>query len=163
VFEPINTDHVLAKFDCGKPPLNHWLQNRALANHAKGFTSVQVACRDKDVIGYYGLAPTAVSPSLAPRSIRTGQPPDPLPCILLGRLAVDLSVKGQGLGASLLHHALRQSVKASQLIGGRAVLVSAIDEDAAGFWRACGFHPSQDDPYILFMGMVEVEKTLASL
>jgi predicted N-acetyltransferase YhbS len=163
VFEPISADHILTQFDCGKPPLNNWLQQRALSNHGKGFTSVQVAHREMQVIGYYGLAPTAVTPGLLPRSIRTGQPPDPLPCILLGRLAVDVSAKGQGLGTALLLHALQRSVKAASLIGGRAVLVTAIDEDAAAYWSSRGFHATQDDPLMFFMGMEEVQLTLSKL
>lgn len=163
MFEPIEAAHILKNFDCGKPPLDTWLKQRALSNHQKGFTSVIVAQEQQCVIGYYGLAPTAVASNLFPRSIRTGQPPDPLPCILLGRLAVDATAKGQGLGTALLLHALRRSVKAVGLIGGRAILVTAIDEDAAAYWKRRGFHPTQDDKLMLFMGMDEVEMTLAKL
>ncbi len=163
MFEPISTDHILEQFDCGKPPLNVWLQQRALSNHRKGFTSVQIAHDQMRVIGYYGLAPTAVAANIFPRSIRTGQPPDPLPCILLGRLAVDINVKGQGLGTALLLHALQRSVTAAGLIGGRAILVTAIDEDAATYWRSRGFHATQDDPMLFFMGMQEVQLTLNKL
>jgi predicted N-acetyltransferase YhbS len=163
VFESINTTHTLETFNCGKPPLDAWLRQRALSNHRKGFTSVVVAHRQQSVIGYYGLAPTAVSADLLPRSIRTGQPPDPLPCILLGRLAVDVTAKGQGLGTALLLHALQRTLKAASLIGGRAVLVTAIDEDAAAYWTSRGFHPTRDDALMLFMGMEELEITLAKL
>ena len=163
MFEPISADHILDPFDCGKPPLNNWLQQRALSNHRKGFTSVQIAQNQMRAIGYYGLAPTAVAPNLFPRSIRTGQPPDPLPCILLGRLAVDVTFKGQGLGAALLLHALQRSVTAAGLIGGRAIMVTAIDEDAATYWRNRGFHATQDDPFMFFMGMEEVQLTLSKL
>lgn len=163
MFEPIDAEHILEDFDCGKPPLDVWLKQRALSNHQKGFTSVIVAQEKQHVIGYYGLAPTAVVSNLLPRSIRTGQPPDPLPCVLLGRLAVDATAKGQGLGTALLLHALRRSVKAAELIGGRAILVTAIDEDAAAYWKSRGFHPTQEDALMFFMGMSEVDMTLKKL
>lgn len=163
MFEPIDAAHLLEDFNCGKPPLDTWLKQRALSNHRKGFTSVIVAQDQHRVIGYYGLAPTAVASNLFPRSIRTGQPPDPLLCILLGRLAIDVSAKGQGLGTALLLHALRRSVMAAGLIGGRAILVTAIDEDATAYWKSRGFHATQDDAMMLFMGMGEVEVTLAKL
>ena len=163
MFEPIDAAHSVEDFDCGKPPLDTWLKQRAVSNHRKGFTSVIVARDQQRVIGYYGLAPTAVASNLFPRSIRTGQPPDPLPCILLGRLAVDISAKGQGLGTALLLHALRRSVMAAGLIGGRAILVTAIDDDAASYWKSRGFHLTQDDGLMLFMGMDEVQKTLEKI
>ena len=163
MLEPINEHHLVENFDCGRPLLNDWLIQRALSNHRKGFTSVVVAHEQYKVIGYYGLSPTAVYAATLPRSIRTGQPPDPLPCILLGRLAVDLSQQGQGLGTVLLTHALQRAVRGAKLIGGRAILVSALDEEANSFWKSKGFTATQDDPFTLFMAMAEVEKTLDRL
>ena len=136
---------------------------RALSNHDNGFTSVIVAPIDNKVIGYYGLSPTAVSPKSLPRSIRTGQPPDPMPCILLGRLAVDISQKGKGLGTALLHHALVRSVTAAKLVGGRALLVNALDEEAIAFWFHRGFTATHDDRFLMFIGMKEIERTLEGL
>ena len=76
----------MASFACGKPALDSWLKTRALANQQKGFTVVMVVHEAGRVVGYYGLAPTAVLPAAMPRSIRTGQPPSPVPCLLLGQL-----------------------------------------------------------------------------
>ena len=112
------------------------------------------------VAGYYGLAPTAVEPAIPPRRIRTGQPPNPVPCLLLGQLATDRAYAGRGLGTSLLADALRRSVAAAELIGGRALLVNAIDEDAAAFWRRRGFLPSPADPLKLFRSMADIEASL---
>ena len=92
------------------------------------------------VIGYYGLAPTAIVPSRLPRSIRTGQPPDPVPCLLLGQLATDQSWIGKGIGTGLLKHALERCVTAAGLIGGRALIVNAVDTEAAAFWARRGIH-----------------------
>ena len=85
--EPINARHDVSQFSCGKPALDAWLKTRALSNQQKGFTVVMVVHDEGRVVGYYGLAPTAIVPSAMPRSIRTGQPPDPVPCLLLGQLA----------------------------------------------------------------------------
>lgn len=161
--EPINATHILDGFDCGKPALNLWLQHRALSNHQKGFTAVMVAHLDLRVVGYFGLAPTAASPNIFPRSIRTGQPPDPMPCLLLGQLAVDKNSFGRGLGSSLLNHALSRAVAAASLVGGRALLVSAIDEDAAGYWRSKGFQPTLDNPKMLFRSMKDIGATVDAI
>src|ERR1044072_5840555 len=80
--------------------------------------AVMVVHDHKRVVGYYGLAPTAVVSSVLPRSIRTGQPPDPVPCLLLGQLATDLAWVGQGIGTGLLKHALERFVTAARLLGG---------------------------------------------
>ncbi len=112
------------------------------------------------VVGYYGLAPTAVVPTTMPRSIRSGQPPDPVPCLLLGQLATDSKWIGQGIGTGLLKHALERCVEAAILIGGRALVVKAVDEEAAGFWRRRGFVPSKDDPMVLFRSMADIAASL---
>jgi GNAT superfamily N-acetyltransferase len=112
------------------------------------------------VVGYYGLAPTAIVPAVMPRSIRTGQPPDPIPCLLLGQLATDVAWKGKGIGTGFLRHALQRCVTAARLIGGRALVVNAVDSDAADFWRRRGFLPSKDDPFVLFRSMADIAASL---
>ena len=113
------------------------------------------------VVGYYGLAPTAVIPSALPRSIRSGQPPDPVPCLLLGQLATDTAWAGRGIGTGLLKHALQRCVQAAALIGGRALMVNAVDDEAAAFWRRRGFLPSRDDPLVLFRPISAIAASLA--
>lgn len=140
--------------------LNHWLQQRALSNHAQGFTAVTVVHAAQRVIGYYGLAPTAVLPGVLPRAIRSGQPPDPVPCLLLGQLATDVEWAGQGVGTGLLKHALGRCVQAASLIGGRALVVHAVDTDAAAFWERRGFIPSKDDPLTLFQSIARIAASL---
>lgn len=153
---PLDATHDLVSFDCGKPALNDWLRNHALSNQAKGFTRVMVAAEARRVIGFYGLAPTAVPPPLLSRKLRTGRPPDPIPCILFGQLAVDLRFAGRGIGSALLRDALERCVAAAQTIGGRAVIVRAIDGDAEAFWRSCGFTPSKDDASTLFRSIDDI-------
>lgn len=160
--EPLTAAHDVSEFSCGKPSLDRWLTTRALSNQEKGFTAVLVVHEANRVVGYYGLAPTAVVPSTLPRSIRTGQPPDPVPCLLLGQLATDLSWIGKGVGTGLLKHALQRCVTAAGLIGGRALLVNAVDDQAAQFWQRRGFLPSKDDPLVLFRSLADIARSIAT-
>lgn len=159
--EPITAAHDVTQFSCGKPALDHWLKTRALTNQQKGFTAALVVHEAGRVVGYYGLAPTAVLPSVLPRSIRTGQPPDPVPCLLLGQLATDTGWAGQGIGTGLVKHALQRCVHAAGLIGGRALMVNAVDDEAAHFWRRRGFVASKDDPLVLFRSIADIATSLA--
>jgi GNAT superfamily N-acetyltransferase len=160
--EPLTVAHDVSEFSCGKPSLDRWLKTRALANQEKGFTAVLVVHEDNRVIGYYGLAPTAVLPSILPRSIRTGQPPSPVPCLLLGQLATDENWRGKGIGTGLLKHALQRCVAAAGLVGGRALIVNAVDVEAAQFWKRYGFLSSKDDPLVLFRSIADIAASIAS-
>jgi GNAT superfamily N-acetyltransferase len=158
--EPLTATHDLDAFSCGKPSLDRWLKTRALSNQEKGFIVVLVVHEANRVIGYYGLAPTAVVPSLLSRSIRTGQPPDPVPCLLLGQLATDRNWIGKGVGTGLIKHALQRCVTAAGLIGGRALIVNAVDVEAAAFWKRRGFVASKDDPLVLFRSIPDIAASL---
>jgi GNAT superfamily N-acetyltransferase len=160
--EPLTAAHDVSKFLCGKPSLDRWLKTRALSNQEKGFTAVLVVHEANRVIGYYGLAPTAILPSTLPRSIRTGQPPNPVPCLLLGQLATDQNWIGKGIAAGLLKHALQRCVAAADLVGGRALIVNAVDAEAAGFWARRGFIPSKDDPLFLFRSIADIAASIGS-
>jgi GNAT superfamily N-acetyltransferase len=109
---------------------DRWLKTRALSNQERTLPRF-LSSAMTIVIGYYGLAPTAIVPSTLPRSIRTGQPPGPVPCLLLGQLATDLNWVGKGVGTGLLKHALQRCVTAAGLIGRRALIVNAVA-------RSCG-------------------------
>jgi GNAT superfamily N-acetyltransferase len=158
--EPLTPAHDLTQFSCGKPSLDRWLKTRALSNQEKGFTAVLVVHEANRVVGYYGLAPTAVVPSILPRSIRTGQPPDPVPCLMLGQLATDQNWIGKEVGTGLLKHALQRCVAAAKLIAGRALIVHAVDIEAAAFWRRRGFIASKDDPLLLFRSIADIAASL---
>ncbi|MBG0810425.1 MULTISPECIES: GNAT family N-acetyltransferase [Methylosinus] len=159
--EPLTAVHDVSEFSCGKASLDHWLKTRALSNQEKGFTAVMVVHEEARVVAYYGLAPTAVVPNVLPRSIRTGQPPDPVPCLLLGQLATDIGWTGHGIGTGLLKHALERCVTAAALVGGRALVVNAVDDEASAFWRRRGFIPSRDDPLVLFRSIADIAASLA--
>lgn len=158
--EPLTEAHDVSAFSCGKPVLDHWLKARALSNQLKGFTAVLAVHAAGRVVGYYGLAPTAVVPTALPRSIRTGQPPDPVPCILLGQLATDAGWAGMGIGTGLVKHALQRCIQAASPVGGRALIVNAVDGEAAAFWTRRGFMPSKDDPLVLFRSINDIAASL---
>lgn len=161
--ELLTDAHDVSQFSCGKSSLDHWLRARALTNQQKGFTVVMVVHEAMRVVGYYGLAPTAIVPSSLPRSIRTGQPPDPVPCLLLGQLATDTAWAGKGIGSGLLKHALTRCVDGARLVGGRALLVNAVDAEAGAWWRRRGFLPSKDDPLVLFRSIPDIAASLAAV
>lgn len=160
--EPLTAAHDVSGFTCGKPSLDRWLKTHALSNQEKGFTAVMVVHEANRVLGYYGLAPTAVLPATLPRSIRTGQPPDPVPCLLLGQLAADQNYVGKGIGTGLLRHALQRCVVAAGLIGGRALIVHAVDIEAAHFWKRRGFIVSKDDQLILYRSLADIAASIAA-
>ncbi len=161
--ELLTADHDLSLFDCGKAALNDWLKTHALNNQTKGFTRVLVVCEAGRVVGFYGVAPSAIPPSALSRSVRTGRPPDPVPCILLGQFAVDKNFMGHGIGGALLRDALARCVAAASAIGGRAVIVRAIDKDAEAYWRSSGFISAKDDPSTLFQSIENIAKWLAHI
>jgi GNAT superfamily N-acetyltransferase len=159
--EELTARHDVSQFSCGKPALDHWLKTRALSNQDKSFTVVMVVHDAGCVVGYYGLAPTAIAPAAMPRSIKTGQPPNPVPCLLLGQLATDQRWAGKGVATGLLRHALTRSVAGARLVGGRALVVNALDQEAAQFWQRRGFVSSKDDPLILFRSIADIAASLA--
>jgi len=154
--ELLTERHDVSRFACGKPALDHWLKTRALSNQRKGFTVVMVVHDAGRVVGFYGLAPSAVAPTTLSRAVRTGQPPDPVPCLLLGQLATDLDYAGRGVASGLLKHALGRCVEAARLVGGRALLVNAIDREAAAWWASRGFIASKNDPLLLFRSLADL-------
>lgn len=158
--ELLTANHDLSAFDCGKAALNDWLKTHALNNQTKGFTRVLVVHEAGRVVGFYGVAPTAIPPFALSRSVRTGRPPDPVPCILLAQFAVDKNFMGHGIGGALLKDALARCVAAADAIGGRAVIVRAIDKDAEAYWRSCGFISAKDDSSTLFQSIETITNWL---
>ncbi len=129
-----------AAFDCGAPSLNAWLRTRALKNETTGAsrTFVSIDSETDVVAGYYCLSASSLLLEGAPGNVRRNMP-DPIPVILIGRLAVDQRFKGKGLGVSLLQHALLKGLEASQIVGARAFIVDALDNDAERFYSKFGF------------------------
>jgi GNAT superfamily N-acetyltransferase len=158
--EPFTAEHDLQAFDCGHDALNSWLRQHAARAAGQGTrTYLLVEEATGAVVGYFALAPHLLERDDAPQSARRGAP-QRIPAILLAKLALDESLQGQGLGAELLVHALATIVAAARAAGGRLVVVDAVDEDAASFYRAHGFQPSPSDPRQLIMKLSTVAREL---
>lgn len=141
---------MVADFDSGEPTLDEYLRGRALANHVEGASRCFVTCRDGRVVGFYALAPAAVERAGTPGRVRRNMP-DPVPVILLSRLAIDRKEQGRGLGAALLRDAITRAVAAAGIIGVRALLVHALHEQARAFYAHFDFEPSPTDPLHLLL------------
>lgn len=147
---PISEHDLVADFDSGEPTLDEYLQGRALANHVEGASRCFVTCRGGRVVGFYALAAAAVERASTPGRVRRNMP-NPLPVILLSRLAIDRKERGNGLGAALLRDAITRAVAAAEIIGVRALLVHAVHEQARTFYAHFGFEPSPTDPLHLLL------------
>lgn len=157
--ELLGSDHNLDEFDCGKhASLTRWLKRLARMNQASGDTRTYVVHRELAVVGYYSLAPGSISRKEAiPRASKSA--PEPIPIVLLARLAVDKREQGQGIGPALLKDALKRAYAGAEIIGGRAVLVHAMDTDAAAFYRKYGFESCPGLELHLMMLMKDLRVT----
>lgn len=156
---PLGDAHDFSMFDCSEPPLNDWLIRRARTNQAVGGSRTLVVCRGAFVVAYYCLAAGAVAVTAAPGRVRRNML-DPIPMAVLGRLAVDRSLHGQGLGKALLRDALLRTLRAAETIGVQGILVQALGEDARQFYLACGFLSSPGDPLLLMATLGDVTVAL---
>ena len=147
---PISEGDVVADFDSGEPTLDKYLRERALPNHVEGASRCFVTCRDGRVVGFYALASAAVERAETPGRVRRNMP-DPVPVILLSRLAIDRKEQGKGLGAQLLRDAIARAVAAAEIIGVRALLVHALHEQARAFYAHFDFESSPTDPLHLLL------------
>jgi GNAT superfamily N-acetyltransferase len=160
----ISVEHDVAPFDCGNLSLNEYLQRFALSNSASGIarTWVTTASGGGPVVGYYSLVASSVEKARVPDRVAKGTPNLPVPVVLLARLAVDSQFQNRGLGRSLLRDALSRTLLAAEVIGVRAVLVHAKNDDAARFYRSAGFTPSPTDPLHLMLLVKDARKSLAA-
>lgn len=141
VSQPLAGDHDVVEFGSGNASLDRWLQRDALRAHRAGIsrTTVWTAPRERAVVAYHAIAPTQVARiELPSRSLSGGY--SHVPGYLIGRLALDKALHGQGLGTQLLLDALERIVEAADRAGGRVIVVDAIDEPAHRFYRHHGFH-----------------------
>ncbi|MCX7098966.1 MAG: GNAT family N-acetyltransferase [Methylococcales bacterium] len=157
---PITANQTLANFDSGEVSLNEWLKKRAFKNHAVGAARCFVVCAGTDVIGYYCLSAGAISHAAAPKAMRRNMP-DPLPVLLLGRLAVDKRYHNRGIGQALLRDALLRAVNVSGDAGVFAILVHALSDPAKQFYLSRGFVESPLQPMTLIMTLETVRSILA--
>lgn len=148
---PLAVSHRLDEFECGEPVLNEWLQRRALPNQLTGASrTFVVADQHGRVYGYYAMAAGAVAHQLATGPVRRNMP-DPVPVMVLARLAVDRRAQGVKLGASLLKDAVQRAIAVSQNAGVRALLVHALNDQAKKFYEHYGFQASPQHPMTLML------------
>jgi len=153
--EPLTAHHAVADFDCGAASLNDWLKKRALRNQVSGASRTFVVCDDGRVVAYYTLASSAVALDSATGRLRRNMP-DPIPVVVLGRLAVDVCFQSRGLGRGLLQDAGRRVLQAADEIGIRGLIVHAIDANAKAFYQRLGFDVSPLDPMTLMITLADL-------
>ncbi len=161
--EPLGPEYDIQSFNCGRSGLNDWLQKRAMKAQRVGRSArTYVACSpEKRVIGYYTLATGSVNREDTPGKVR-GNMPNPIPVVLIGRLAIDQAFKGQGIGSRLLRDALLRILNAAKQIGVRAVLVHALDEQARNFYLKHGFYESPTNDQTLKVKVEEIQRALTT-
>jgi GNAT superfamily N-acetyltransferase len=157
--EPLAVDHELDAFESGVAALDDWLRRRARRNEAEGASRTFVVCAGRRVVGYYSLAAGSILHIAATGKVRRNMP-DPVPVLLLGRLAVDRNWHGRGLGADLLADAVLRAAGAAESVGVRAILVHAISEEAKSFYEKHGFRPSSIEPMTLMTTIAEAQRML---
>ena len=152
---PLTEAHRLEGFRCTEPALESWLKQRARRHQQDGASRCYVVCAGEDVVGYYALAAGAVSYAQTPGHVRRNMP-DPIPVIVLGRLAVHADRAGQGIGAGLLKDAVLRALRLSQEMGIRALLCHAINEDAKRFYLHHGFVESPIEPLTVMLNLAKM-------
>ncbi len=156
---PLTGDHVTAGFCSGEASLDIWLRQRALKNQLSSSSRTHVVCNEERIIGFYTLAAGSVERSEAPGNIARNAP-DPIPVIILARLAVDEDFSGLGIGAGLLRDALLRTLAVSAEVGAKAVLTHALSEQAASFYTRYGFAASPIDDLILMLPVKYIQAHL---
>lgn len=155
--QPLTAAHRADEFACGEAVLDEWLKRRAMANPLSGASRTYVVVdQDHRIEGYYALAAGAVSHQMATSSVRRNMP-DPVPVMVLARLAVAHRAQGIKLGAGLLHDAVNRAVVVSQNAGVRALFVHALHDRARQFYEHYGFQASTLHPVTLMLRLNAVK------
>jgi GNAT superfamily N-acetyltransferase len=157
--EKLSRDHDLSQFQCGEPALDERLKKRALLNEESGACRTYVVCIGRRVVAYYALAAGAVAHVDASGRVRRNMP-DPVPVMVIGRLATDQSIQGQGIGPALLRNAILRTLQAAEIAGIRAILVHAISARAKRFYEKWGFISSPIEPLTLMITVTEARKAV---
>jgi GNAT superfamily N-acetyltransferase len=153
--------HELSDFNSGNSTLDDWLIRRAMKNQDSGVSRTFVVCEEGEaVIGYYALATGSIERVATSGNFSRGMP-DPIPVIILGRLAVDSRYQGKRLGAALLKDAMLRTLSVANNVGVRGLLVHAISENAKRFYLQYGFQESPIEPMTLFLSIKNIYRHLS--
>jgi GNAT superfamily N-acetyltransferase len=155
--EPLSDGHELAEFSSGVASLDDWLKRRARANQVSGASRTFVVADGSRVVGYYALASGAIAVLSTVGRFRRNMP-DPIPVVVLGRLAVDRSQQGRGLGRALFRDCALRVAQAAETIGIRGIVVHAISENAKAFYVTLGFDPSPVEPMTLMVTLGDIRE-----
>ena len=156
--QPLSSEHRIEDFSCGKPALDEWLRSRAL--RAEGQSArTYVACAGGDVAAYYCFAAGAVHRGDAPKALQRNMPEN-VPVILIGRLAVEMRHQGRGLGRGADEGCVSPGAQAAEIIRARALMVHALDEEAAAFYVAYGFERFPASSLTFFLPMETIRAAL---
>jgi predicted N-acetyltransferase YhbS len=162
---PLTAEHQVDRFESRNAALDEWLRAHALDNEGKASRTYVLTARGAEqagnVVAYYTLAYGSVIRSEVPKKIRQGLP-NPVPVMVLGRLAVDWRHAGKGIGPSLLREAMQRTLEASRIAGLRALIVHAIDDDAIGFYARYGFQTFPGGTRTMFLPLETLRQTLES-
>ena len=155
--QPLAATHLLGDFECGEPALDEWLKRRAMNNQASGASRTFVVVGEENrVLGFYAMAAGAVAHQMATSSVRRNMP-DPVPVMVLGRLAVDRRAQGVKLGAAMLQDAVNRAITVSRNTGVRALLVHALHQRARQFYEHYGFQASPQHSMTLMLRLNTVK------
>ncbi|WP_033568480.1 GNAT family N-acetyltransferase [Dickeya undicola] len=146
--------HAVVDFHCSEPSLNEWLKRKALKNQTLGASRTFVVCEagTQRVVGFYALASGSIQRQVAPGAFRRNMP-DPIPVLVLGRLAVDERYQRMGIGAGLLKDAVLRSRNVAEQVGNKALLVHALSDEAKAFYQYWGFIPSEIQEHTLLLSL----------
>jgi GNAT superfamily N-acetyltransferase len=156
---PLTNDLEIEMFISGLKSLDEWLKRRALKNQVTGASRTFVVCEGRRVVAYYALASSAVAVVNAPGRFRRNMP-DPIPVVLLGRLAVDRAFQGRGLGRALIRDAGCRVLQAADTIGIRGLIAVAISTRAKAFYEHVGFEASPLDPMTMMIALADLRACL---
>ena len=153
--EPLSDGHQLAAFSSGVSSLDDWVKRRAQTNQISGASRTFVVVENAKAVGYYALASGGIAVTRSVGRLRRNMP-DPIPVVVLGRLAVDQSQQGRGLGRALFRDCALRVAQAADTIGIRGIIVHAISEDAKAFYTALGFDASPAEPMTLMVTLGDI-------
>ena len=156
---PLLSTHEVEGFSCGVESLDVWLKRRALKNQITGASRTFVVCESTSVMAYYALASSAVVVNAAPGSFRRNMP-DPIPVVVLGRLAVDVAWHGRRIGRAMVRDACMRVLQAAETIGIRGIVVHALSNEAKTFYEHVGFEPSPLEPMTLMVTLSDLKACL---
>ncbi|WP_411572050.1 GNAT family N-acetyltransferase [Xenorhabdus nematophila] len=156
--ELLSEHHYREAFNSGVTTLDQWLKNRALKNNLTGASKTYVVCSENRVLAYYSLAASAIVTDSTPGHFRRNMP-NPIPVVVLGRLAVDRSLQRKGIGRALVQDAALRIIQAADLIGVRGMIIHALSDEVKSFYETIGFEPSPLDPMLLMATLADLKRS----